>query len=158
MTIISRMVFKQIMKNSLFVLLTLVALFAFFDLIDKQRNYGTPGTHYISVAGAADLRLLRGNSAGFGDDNFLHHSLGCSHGIDRIGRFVCGETDYFSDAFLDGGCQDVLRAKHVGLHCFYREELAGGDLLQRRCMENVIDVVHGVLDTSDVAHIAYVEF
>lgn len=41
MTIISRMVFKQIMKNSLFVLLTLVALFAFFDLIGQSGDIGT---------------------------------------------------------------------------------------------------------------------
>lgn len=36
MKIVSRMIFAQIMKNSLFVLLTLVALFAFFDLIGQS--------------------------------------------------------------------------------------------------------------------------
>lgn len=41
MKIVSRMIFAQIMKNSLFVLLTLVALFAFFDLIGQSGNIGT---------------------------------------------------------------------------------------------------------------------
>ena len=41
MKIVSRMVFAQIMKSSLFVLLTLVALFAFFDLIGQSGNIGT---------------------------------------------------------------------------------------------------------------------
>ena len=36
MKIVSRMIFAQIMKSSLFVLLTLVALFAFFDLIGQS--------------------------------------------------------------------------------------------------------------------------
>ena len=41
MKIVSRMIFAQIMKSSLFVLLTLVALFAFFDLIGQSGNIGT---------------------------------------------------------------------------------------------------------------------
>ena len=41
MKIVSRMIFAQIMKSSLFVLLALVALFAFFDLIGQSGNIGT---------------------------------------------------------------------------------------------------------------------
>ena len=41
MITISRMIFYQIMKNSIFVILTLVALFAFFDLIGQSGNIGT---------------------------------------------------------------------------------------------------------------------
>lgn len=41
MKIVSRMIFAQIIKSSLFVLLTLVALFAFFDLIGQSGNIGT---------------------------------------------------------------------------------------------------------------------
>lgn len=41
MSVLTKMIFSQLMKNSLFVLLTLVALFAFFDLIGQSGNIGT---------------------------------------------------------------------------------------------------------------------
>lgn len=44
MTVLGRMIFSQVMRNSLFVLLTLVALFAFFDLIGQSGNIGTTYT------------------------------------------------------------------------------------------------------------------
>lgn len=41
MKVISKMIFSQIIKSSLFVLVALVALFAFFDLIGQTGNIGT---------------------------------------------------------------------------------------------------------------------
>lgn len=40
MKLLTRMVFVQVMKNSLFVLFALVALFAFFDLINQSKKIG----------------------------------------------------------------------------------------------------------------------
>lgn len=61
MKIVSRMIFAQIMKSSLFVLLTLVALFAFFDLIGQSGNIGTSYSDGTSVpadgADSADALL-----------------------------------------------------------------------------------------------------
>ena len=54
MKIVSRMIFAQIIKSSLFVLLTLVALFAFFDLIGQSGNIGTSYSCLLYTSDAAD--------------------------------------------------------------------------------------------------------
>lgn len=47
------------------------------------------------------------------------------------------------DTLGEGGVQDILGAKDVGLHCFEGIELAGRDLLQGCGLEDVIDTLHG---------------
>ena len=53
--------------------------------------------------------------------------------------------------------QDVVRADDVRLHGLHREELAGGHLLQRCRVEDVVDAGHGIADGLRVAHITDVE-
>ena len=45
----------------------------------------------------------------------------------------------------------------VGAHGLHGEELAGGDLLERGGVEDVVDAAHGVPHGALVAHVAYVE-
>ena len=71
MKIVSRMVFAQIMKSSLFVLLTLVALFAFFDLIGQSGNIGTSYSMGQAFLLATLSRFLEFRASGHGD------SAGC---------------------------------------------------------------------------------
>lgn len=54
--------------------------------------------------------------------------------------------------------EHVIRADDIGLHGLHREELAGGHLLERRRMEDVVHAGHGVRDGLRVADIADVEF
>lgn len=43
---------------------------------------------------------------------------------------------------------------HIGLDRLKRKELAGGHLLERRCVEDVVHAIHGVFDRSQIADIA----
>ena len=44
MKVLGKLIFSQVIKSSLFVLLALVALFAFFDLIGQSSKIGTTYT------------------------------------------------------------------------------------------------------------------
>ena len=88
----------------------------------------------------------------------LHHGLGNTHSVDGVGSLVGGQADHALDAGVDGGVQDIVRADDIGLHGLHGEKLAGGDLLQRRGVEYVVDAGHGVPDGLGIADIADVEF
>ena len=64
------------------------------DLVDPQWNDAAPGTHDVSVAGAADFGLFRRNRPGFGDNDLLHHGFADTHGIDGVSRLV-GRKHYY---------------------------------------------------------------
>ena len=57
----------------------------------------------------------------------------------------------------DRRVQHILGAEHIGAHRLHRVELAGGHLLQRRGVEDVVDAAHRVADAVVVAHVADVE-
>ena len=118
-----------------------------FDLVDKQGNDAAAAAHDIAVAGAADggAAALRSH-AGVGVDDVLHHGLGDAHGVDGVGSLVGGQADHALDAGVDGGVQDIVRADDIGLHGLHGEKLAGGDLLQRRGVEYVVDAGHCITD------------
>ena len=124
------------------------------NLIDPQRDDAAPGAHNISVAGAANLGLVRADRAGLGNDDFLHHGLGGTHGIDRIGCLVRGQTDDGLYAGLNGSGQYVVRADDVGSNGLHGEKLAGWNLLQSSRMENVVHAVHSVLHRGNIPDIA----
>ena len=128
------------------------------DLVNEQRNDAAAAAHDVAVAGAADRRAAAlGGHAGVGVDDVLHHRLGDAHGVDGVGGLVGGEADDALHARINGGVQDVVRADDVRLHGLHREELAGGHLLQRCRVEDVVDAGHGIADGLRVAHITDVE-
>ena len=86
------------------------------------------------------------------------YCLGGPHRVDRIDGFVRRQADHRLHPGIDRRRQHVLRPDDVGLDRFHWEELAGGDLLERRRVEDVVDPVHRVPDRSDIAHIADEEF
>lgn len=88
----------------------------------------------------------------------LHHRLGDTHGIDGVGGLVSGQTDHPFHTGLDGGMQQVVGALDVGAHCLHGEKLAGGDLLERRCMEDEVDAGHHIPQALDVADVTDVKF
>ena len=58
---------------------------------------------------------------------------------------------------LNGREKHVLRALDVGARGFHREELARGNLLERRCGKHVIHAAHSDVHGLLVAHITDVE-
>ena len=127
-----------------------------FDLIYPERNDAAARAHDVAVTGATDFRRLR--RARFRHDHFLHHRLGCAHGVDGVCRFVRGQADDRLDSLVDRRRQDVFRAENVGLDRLYREKLAGRHLFERRRVEDIIHAVHRVFDGLDVPHVADVKF
>ncbi len=129
------------------------------DLVDEQRDHAAPAAHHVAIARAADdgMAALRGD-AGIGIDDMLHHGLGDAHGVDGIGRLIRGQADHALDMIGNRGVEHIVRADDVRLHGLHREELAGGNLLERCRMEDVVHAGHGVRDGLRVADIADVEF
>ena len=128
------------------------------DLFDKERDHGAPGAHDISVAGTADDRIpaLRRHT-GVGKNDMLHHGLGGSHCIDRIGRLVGGKADDPLNTGINGSMEDVVRPLDIGFDRLHGEKLAGGNLLEGRRMPDVIHAGHGIRDRPRIPDIADVE-
>ena len=74
-----------------------------------------------------------------------------------VGRLVRGQADHALHPRVDGRVEDVVRADDVGAHGLHGEELAGGHLLERRRMEDVVHAGHGIANRLRVAHVADVE-
>ena len=55
---------------------------------------------------------------------------------------------------VDGGVEDVVRADDVRAHGLHGEELAGGNLLERSGVEDIVHPRHGIPDGLRIAHIA----
>ena len=128
------------------------------DLVNEQRNNTAAAAHNVAVTGAADGRTTTlSRYTGICVDDVLHHGLGDTHSVDRIGRLVGGQADNTLNTSVNSGVEDVVRADDVGLNSLHREELAGRNLLQSSRMENVVNTRHGVLDRLRIADIADVE-
>ena len=125
------------------------------DLVDPQGDDAAAGAHHVAVAGAADLRA-QGVPA-LSDRDLLFQGLADAHRIDRVRRLVRRQADHAFHTLVDGRVQHVVRADDIGLHGLHREELAAGDLLQRRRMEDVIDPAHRALQGRFVPHVADIE-
>ena len=123
------------------------------DLLHKERDDRTAGCEHVAIPGATDEGLVLTDRTGLGYEHLLHHRLAHSHGVDGIGCFVGGEANYFSHPCIDAGGEYVVGADDVGLHRLHGEELAGGDLLQRSCTEDVVNAVEGITDTAVIAYI-----
>ena len=128
---------------------------ALFYLLYKKRNDRPARAHHISVARSANKRVLC--RARLCHKHFFHHRLRRSHCVDGIRGFVGRKADYLFDALVYGGCQNVVGADNVCFHRLKRENFAGGHLLERGRVEDVVDPVHCVADALNVADIAYVE-
>ena len=128
------------------------------DLVDEQRNHRAARAHDVAVARAGDDRAaaLR-RHAGVGVDHALHHGFADAHGVDGIGRLVRGQADHALYPRVDGRVEDVVRADDVRTHGLHGEELAGGHLLERGSVEDVVHARHGVAHGLRIAHVADVE-
>ena len=128
------------------------------DLVDEQGDDAAAGAHDVAVTGAADggAAALSGHT-GVGVDDVLHHGLGDAHGIDGIGGLVGGQADDTLHTCVNSSMQDVIRTDDVSLDSLHREELAGGDLLQGSCVEDVVHAGHCVLDGLGIPDIADIE-
>ena len=125
---------------------------AIANLVYPQRNDGAAGAHHVAIAGAANFGLAR--IAALGNSDFLLHGLGNTHGVDRIGGLVGGETDDGAYACLDGGSQDIVRTDDIGFDGLHREELTARELLQCCGMEDVIHARHGIAARLQVAYVS----
>ena len=125
---------------------------ALADAVDEQRDDAAARAHDVAVAGAADGGPA-GAVAGVGVDDGLHHGLGLAHGVDGVGRLVGRQAHDAVHALVDGGVEHVVRADDVGAHGLHGEELAGGHLLERGRVEDVVHAVHGVAHRLGVADV-----
>ena len=129
-----------------------------FDLVDKQGDNAAAAGHDVAVAGAADGGSLGLDGARLRADNFFHHCLADSHGIDGVRRFIGGETDDLFYARVDGGCQYVVGAQHVGAHGLHGKKLAARHLLERGRMEDIVHAAHHAAQAVRIAHVADIKF
>lgn len=77
---------------------------------------------------------------------FSSRALVIPHSIDGIGSLIRGQADYTLDMIGNRGVEHIVRDDDVRLHGLHREELAGGNLLERRHMEDVVHAGYGVRD------------
>ena len=61
------------------------------------------------------------------------------------------------DPRLHRSVEEVVRSFNVGPHGLHGEELAGGHLLERRRVEDIVHAGHGVAQGLNVAHIPDIE-
>ena len=123
------------------------------DAVDEQRDDAAARAHHVAVARAADGGAA-GAVAGVGVDDRLHQRLGLAHRVDGVGGLVGGQAHDLLHALGYGGVQHVVGADDVGAHGLHGEELAGGHLLQRRGVEDVVNAAHGIAHGLGVAHVA----
>ena len=103
--------------------------FSGFDLLDPQRDNGAAGTHNISISGTAYFGFLRRYDPRLGHNYLFHHSLGGSHGIDRVSSLVRRQADHSLYSLVNGRCQHIVGSYYICFYCFQREKLAGWNLL-----------------------------
>ena len=128
-------------------------------LVDPQRNHAPAARHHVPVARAANRR--RGvfpELARLGDGDFFHHRLGNAHRVDRVTRLVRRKNDHVLHAVRDRRIQHVFRPAHVRLNRLHREKFAGGHLLERRRVKDVVHAAHRAVHGSAVPHVADVKF
>ena len=128
------------------------------DLVNEQRDHRAARAHDVPIARAGDDRAaaLR-RYAGVGINHALHHGFADAHGVDGIGCLVRREADHALHSCVDGGVQNVVRADDVGAHSLHGEELAGGYLLERSGVEDIVHPRHGIAHGLRIAHVADVE-
>ena len=132
---------------------------ALYHLLHPKRNHGTTAGHYVSIAGAADGGLcIRPQCTPLGNGNLLHHGLGDTHGVDRVGCFVRREDDDILNAVSDSGEKYIVGAFYIRTHSLHRVEFARGYLLQCGRREDIIDSVHCEIYSLTVAYISNIEF
>ena len=128
------------------------------DLVDKQWDDTAARAHNVTITSAADGRTATlSRHTGICKDNMLHHSLGDTHGIDRISRLIRRQTDNTLDTGIDSSMQNIVCADDIGLNSLHRKKLTGRNLLQSSSMEDVVNTGHSVLDGLRVADITDVE-
>ena len=88
----------------------------------------------------------------------LHHGLRNSHSINGISSLICGKADYPLNSCINRRMKDIIRTDHIGAHCLHGEKLTGRNLLQGRCMENIVHTGHSVPDGLSIPYISYVKF
>ena len=116
-----------------------------FYLINKKRNYASPAAHYISITSTADHRISSFcRHTGIGKNHMFHHCLGYSHGIYRIGCFICRKTDYTLNSAFYRCMKHVIRSLNICPYRLHREEFTGRNLFQCRCMKYVVNTWHGI--------------
>ena len=132
---------------------------ALHHLLNPKRNYGTTAGHYVSVTGAADGGLcIRAQSTTLSNGHLLHHGLGDTHSVDRVGRFVRREDDDILNTVSDSGEKYIVGAFYIRTYSLHRIEFARGYLLQCGRREDIIDSVHCEIYSLTVAHISNIEF
>ena len=89
MKVLGKLIFSQVIKSSLFVLLALVALFAFFDLIGQSSKIGTTYTIGQAFMLTALVLPMRSSYCRYAGSDLYAFKIGCYqpvYGDESLGR------------------------------------------------------------------------
>ena len=120
----------------------------------EERDHRAAAAHDVAVADHGEAGRVGRGVVVAGDEELVGGELGRAVEVDRGGRLVGGQRDDPLDAGVDAGLDDVLRADDVRLHELPRVVLGGVDLLERGCVDDVVDAVHGPVEAVAVADVA----
>ena len=120
----------------------------------EERDHRAAAAHDVAVADHREPGVVRRGVVVAGDEQLVGGQLRGAVQVDRAGRLVGGERDHLLHAGVDGGLDDVLAAHDVGLDELERVVLRGVDLLERRGVHDVVDVVHRAQQPALVADVA----
>lgn len=115
---------------------------------------GTSRTDDIAVADDGKTGTAGTDEVVAGDEDLVGAELGGPVEVDGVGGLVRREGDHPLHVVFQGGGDDVGRAVDVGLDTFHRIVLRGGNLLERRGVDDEIDALHGQRKPRSVADIA----
>src|SRR5579862_638485 len=123
-------------------------------LFEKNRYHTAAAANYVSVAGATESSLLRARVGIRLHEHFLGTQFGGAVQIDRIDSLIraeCKNPLYF---LIDRRINDIAAAHDICLNGLERVVLAGGNLLQRRCVHDHRDSGKSALQSSRIAYVS----
>ena len=109
--------------------------------------------HDVAVAHDGEARRVGGGVVVAEDEQLVGRQLRRAVEVDRARGLVGRQCDDLLDARVDARLDDVLRTDDVRLDELVRVVLGRVDLLERRGVHDVVDAVHGALETVEVTDV-----
>ena len=124
------------------------------DLPGEQLQRRAARAQDVPEPDAGERRAVRTAVVGRGAHQLLGEQLGCAHHRRRVGRLVGRGQDHRPDIGRQAGVDHVLRPDDVRLGGLERVVFPRFDVLERRAVEDEVDVLHGTLESVAVADVA----